>query len=136
MSSSIHTEPIYLASTIIHSESASGHDALVDFTTEVNLGKSAPNNSISKQQGMDKGSQNYSLDHKNAGTDPYVFVEKTKSVSEGMETVLTKPSTEKEPSHAEKDVSFGSDEFNTSPDLFSSNDAKKEIKLEDLSKLV
>ncbi|GJU39759.1 retrovirus-related pol polyprotein from transposon TNT 1-94 [Tanacetum coccineum] len=49
MPTSIHIEPIYLDSTIIHSESSLRHDALVDLTAEVDLGKSAPNDSISKQ---------------------------------------------------------------------------------------
>ncbi|GKE61854.1 hypothetical protein Tco_1512221 [Tanacetum coccineum] len=35
MSASIYIVPIYSASTIIYSESASGHDALADFTAEV-----------------------------------------------------------------------------------------------------
>ncbi|GJR29259.1 zinc finger CCCH domain-containing protein 19 [Tanacetum coccineum] len=35
----------------------------------------------------------------------------------------------------EKEVSFGDDEFNTSPEPSRSDDAKKEIKIEDLSKL-
>ncbi|GKB64296.1 hypothetical protein Tco_0920482, partial [Tanacetum coccineum] len=48
------------------------------------------------------------------GTNPHVLVEKIKSASEGLET----------------------EEFNTFPDLSSSDDAKKEIKLEDLSKLM
>ncbi|GJR77482.1 hypothetical protein Tco_0089847 [Tanacetum coccineum] len=46
------------------------------------------------------------------------------------------PETKKDASNAEREVSYGDDEFNTSPDLSSSDDAKKEIKLEDLSKLI
>ncbi|GJZ63562.1 hypothetical protein Tco_0619983 [Tanacetum coccineum] len=69
-------------------------------------------------------------------TNPYVLVDKTTSTSEGLETILTKPVTEKEASKAKKEVSIGDDEFNTSLDLSSSDDAQKEIKLEDLSKLV
>ncbi|GJU86854.1 hypothetical protein Tco_1294400 [Tanacetum coccineum] len=124
------------ASTIIHSEPVSGHDASAGFTAEVDLGKSDPNDSISKQQGMDKGTQNYSIDHIIAGTDPLVLVEKTKSASKGLETILTKPVAEKEASHAKKEVSYASDEFNTSPDLTSADEISKTIKLEHLSKLV
>ncbi|GJT97711.1 hypothetical protein Tco_1093229 [Tanacetum coccineum] len=51
------------ASTIIHSESTSGYDASADSTTEVDPSKSAPNDSLSKQQGSAKGTQNYSIDH-------------------------------------------------------------------------
>ncbi|GJX24461.1 hypothetical protein Tco_0228906 [Tanacetum coccineum] len=43
--------------------------------------------------------------------------------------------TNKEANNTEKEVSFGTDEFNTSPGLSSSDDAN-EIKLEDMSKLV
>ncbi|GJT92537.1 hypothetical protein Tco_1081382 [Tanacetum coccineum] len=52
-------EPIYLASFIIHSESASGNDALVVSIAEADPGKSAPS------------------------TDPHVLVDKTQSISEG-----------------------------------------------------
>ncbi|GKB01640.1 hypothetical protein Tco_0829684, partial [Tanacetum coccineum] len=69
-------------------------------------------------------------------TNPHVLVDKTTYASEGLETILTKPVIEKEASKAKKEVSIGDDEFNTSLDLSSSNDAQKEIKLEDLSKLV
>nr|GFB11867.1 hypothetical protein [Tanacetum cinerariifolium] len=47
MQSSSHQEPIFLASTIVHSESALGHDTLVDSTTEANLGKSDPKDLLS-----------------------------------------------------------------------------------------
>ncbi|GKB56153.1 hypothetical protein Tco_0912339 [Tanacetum coccineum] len=64
-------EPIYLASFIIHSESASGNDALAVSIAEADPGNSAPN------------------------TDPHVLAEHTKSVSEGLDTVLTQPLTGK-----------------------------------------
>ncbi|GKF21310.1 hypothetical protein Tco_0069948, partial [Tanacetum coccineum] len=51
-------------------------------------------------------------------------------------TVLTKPATGKGASYIEKEIEYAEEEFNTSPDLSSSDDTKKEIKLEDLSKLV
>ncbi|GKD81644.1 hypothetical protein Tco_1348483 [Tanacetum coccineum] len=61
-------KPIYSASFIIHSESASGNDTSADSTAEADPGKSAPS------------------------IDPYVLADQTQSVSEGLETVLT-PST-------------------------------------------
>ncbi|GKD45995.1 hypothetical protein Tco_1270640, partial [Tanacetum coccineum] len=45
------TKPIFSASTIIHSESASGHDASAASTPEVDPEQSAPSDSVSKQQG-------------------------------------------------------------------------------------
>nr|GEV10551.1 hypothetical protein [Tanacetum cinerariifolium] len=111
-SASIHTEPVYSNSIIIHSEPASGHDASAAFTAKADLGKSSPNDLVSKQQN------------------------KTKSVSEELKTVYTKVGTGKGASYVEKEINFAEDEFNTSPDLSSSNDTKKEIKLEDLSTLI
>ncbi|GJT88922.1 hypothetical protein Tco_1070639 [Tanacetum coccineum] len=64
-------EPIYSASFIIHSESALGNDASAASTAEGDLGNSAPS------------------------TDSHVLVDQTKSVSEGLETVLTQPIIEK-----------------------------------------
>ncbi|GJZ11725.1 hypothetical protein Tco_0546484 [Tanacetum coccineum] len=133
-------QSLELTSTIIHSESVSRYDALTVLTAEVDLGKSTPNDSISKQQDMDKGTQNYSLDHMFAETNLSVLVDKTKSARDRLKTVHTKTGTNFESkteneNKADDDVSFGDDEFNTSPDLSSSDDTKKEIKLEDLSKL-
>nr|GFC67798.1 hypothetical protein [Tanacetum cinerariifolium] len=42
------TKPVYLASTILHSDSALGHDASAASITEVDPRISAPNDSISK----------------------------------------------------------------------------------------
>ncbi|GKA87031.1 hypothetical protein Tco_0808742 [Tanacetum coccineum] len=71
---------------------------------------------------MDKGTKNTSYDHIFAGTNPHVLADQTKSVSEGLETVLTQPTTEKEASsttiHGDKEG------------------ASSIIKLEDLAKLV
>ncbi|GKD43725.1 hypothetical protein Tco_1268370 [Tanacetum coccineum] len=89
----IHIKLIYSASTIIHSEFASGHDVSADFKSKVDLGKSDPNDSVSK--------------HK----------EKTKSASEGLETFLTKHATGKGASYIEKEIEYVEEEFNTSPDL-------------------
>ncbi|GKB35775.1 hypothetical protein Tco_0880717, partial [Tanacetum coccineum] len=103
--SASHSEPVFLASTIVHSKSASGHDASADSTAEADPRKTAPNDSLSQQQG------------------------KTKSARDGLETTPTKTGTEKE-------ANYDQVEFNTSPDFTSSDDAIKDIKLEDLSKLV
>nr|GFB34844.1 hypothetical protein [Tanacetum cinerariifolium] len=103
--------PVFFDSTIIHSESASRHEASVASTAEADLGISAPNDSVSKKQ------------------------DKTKLAEDVLETTHTKTCS-KNDSKADKEVSFGDDEFNTSPDLFSSNDATKEIKRKDMSKLV
>ncbi|GKC20474.1 hypothetical protein Tco_1022624 [Tanacetum coccineum] len=116
--SASHSEPVYSASTIVYSESALGHDASTDSTAEVDPEKYAPNDSLSKQQGIDKGTHNYSIDHIIASTNPNVFVDKTKSVKNGLETAHTKTGTKKE-------ASYDQDEFNTSLDLTSSDDAIK-----------
>ncbi|GJT57289.1 retrovirus-related pol polyprotein from transposon TNT 1-94 [Tanacetum coccineum] len=69
----------------------------------------------------------------NSSTNLCVLVEKTISASKGLETVLTQPTIGKGASDITKKIE---EEFNTSPDLSSSKDTQKEIKLEDLSKLV
>ncbi|GKA63152.1 hypothetical protein Tco_0762758 [Tanacetum coccineum] len=78
-----------------------GHDVLADFTTEADPGLSAPNDSIPPQQ---------------------VLADQTKSISEGLEIVLTQPTIEKGASftaiHGDKE------------------EASNIIKLEDLAKLV
>ncbi|GJR02686.1 hypothetical protein Tco_0525670 [Tanacetum coccineum] len=135
-SASTHKEHVYLTSTIVHSESASGHDASAASTTKADPGKSDPNDSISQQQGIDKRPKTNSLDHTFIGTNPDVLVEKTKSASEGLETIHTKPTIRKGASYIEKEIEYAEDEFNASPDHSNSDDAKKEIKLEDLSKLM
>ncbi|GJX73505.1 hypothetical protein Tco_0312100 [Tanacetum coccineum] len=71
--------------------------------------------------GMDLGSKNTSYDHTFAGTDPYVLVYQTKSISEGLETVLTQPITGKRASSSARQVK---------------EEASSIIKLEDLAKLV
>ncbi|GJR19001.1 hypothetical protein Tco_0967528 [Tanacetum coccineum] len=67
------------------------------------------------------------------GTNPHVLVEQTKSASEGLETILTKPITWKGASHIEQHIK---EEFNTYPNLSNSADATKDIKLEESSNLV
>ncbi|GJS91788.1 hypothetical protein Tco_0774424 [Tanacetum coccineum] len=134
--SSSLTKPVYSASTILHSKFASRHDASATSTAEADLGKTNHNDSVSQQQGIVKGTKTISFDHIFVGTDPHVLVEKNKSASEGLETVLTKPATGKGAIYIEKEIEFVEEEFNTSPDLSSLDDTKKEIKLKDLSKLV
>ncbi|GJV93511.1 hypothetical protein Tco_1541324 [Tanacetum coccineum] len=107
-----------------------GHEYAIP---QLDPGLSAPNDSISKQQDMDKGTKNYSIYHIFAGTNQHVHVEQTKYASEGLETVLTKPTTWKGASHIEQHIKK---EFNTYPDLSNSADATKDIKLEESSKLV
>ncbi|GKA71368.1 hypothetical protein Tco_0777507 [Tanacetum coccineum] len=113
--SSKHTSESKLEATktsfIIHSESASGRDASADSTAEADPGKSAPNDSIPQQQ------------------------DKTKSASDGLKIVLTIPKTGKRASTIAKqvkEVSFEDTKFSASPSI----EVYKEIKLEDLSKLV
>ncbi|GJU91217.1 putative reverse transcriptase domain-containing protein [Tanacetum coccineum] len=121
MSSSNLHKPIFLDSFIIYSESASGCDTLADYTAEVDPGISAPNDFIPQQQGMNEGTKNNLFDHKSAGTDPHVPVEKTKSASEGLEIVLNQPTTGKGASDIAKKID---EEF------------QKEIKLKYLFRLV
>nr|GEZ93277.1 hypothetical protein [Tanacetum cinerariifolium] len=89
MSTFTNVKPIYSDSVIIHFESASGYDASADPIA----GTSAPIDSLPPQQGKDKGTKNYSLDHLFAGTNPNVLANKTKSISDGLEIVLTTPET-------------------------------------------
>nr|GFC08643.1 hypothetical protein [Tanacetum cinerariifolium] len=93
MSAFSNLKPIYSTSVIIHYESASGYEALADSTAEANPKISAPNDSLPPQQGKDEGTKNYSLDHMVADTDPNVLANKTKSVSDGLETIFTTPKT-------------------------------------------
>ncbi|GJX37473.1 hypothetical protein Tco_0250776 [Tanacetum coccineum] len=104
----------FKASVIIHFESALGYDASINSIAKADPGTSAPNDSLPPQQGKDEGTKNYSLDHIFAGTDLNVLADKTKYVSDGLETILTTPKTGTQ--NAEK--------------------PSEEIKLEDLAKLV
>nr|GEV36704.1 hypothetical protein [Tanacetum cinerariifolium] len=83
--------PIYLASFIIYSESGSEYNASEDSTAKADLGTSAPNDSSPPQQGKDERTKTYLLDHIFAGTNPNVLADKAKSISDGLETILTKP---------------------------------------------
>ncbi|GJW08219.1 hypothetical protein Tco_1570642 [Tanacetum coccineum] len=115
-------KPIYSASFIIHSESASGNDASVVSIAEADLGNSDPSDFVPQQQGMNKGTKNTSYNHLFAGTDPHVLVDQTKSVSKGLETVLTHLITGKGVSSIARQVE--------------EEEASSTIKLEDLEKLV
>ncbi|GKD68991.1 hypothetical protein Tco_1323081 [Tanacetum coccineum] len=115
---------IFSASFIVHSESASGCDALADSTAkaEADPGLSASNDSIPQQQGMDEGTKNTSFDHISAGTNPYVLADQTQFVSEGLETVFTQPTTGKGASSIARQVE--------------EEESSRTIKLENLAKLV
>ncbi|GJU68121.1 hypothetical protein Tco_1254380 [Tanacetum coccineum] len=63
---------------------------------EANPGISTPNDFISEQQGMDEGTQNYSLDNIFIGTNPSVLVDKTKYAGDGLKTAHTDLGTNKE----------------------------------------
>ncbi|GJZ44230.1 hypothetical protein Tco_0591485 [Tanacetum coccineum] len=119
MSAFSKLKAIYSASVIIRFESASGYDASTNSTAEADPGTFAPNDSLPPQQGKDEGTKNYSLDHIFTGTDPNVLADKTKSVSDGLETVLATTET------GTKNVVKPSEEIKCG-----------EIKLEDLVKLV
>ncbi|GKA26096.1 hypothetical protein Tco_0712205, partial [Tanacetum coccineum] len=56
-------EPIYSASFIIYSESASENDASAVSTTEVDPQNSAPSDFVPQQQGINEGTKNTSYDH-------------------------------------------------------------------------
>ncbi|GJS64085.1 hypothetical protein Tco_0678649 [Tanacetum coccineum] len=79
-----------------HYESASGCDALANSTTKADPGKSAPNDSIPSQQGMDKGTKNHSTDHIFARTNPSILVDKTKSARDRLKTTHTDLGTNEE----------------------------------------
>ncbi|GJS72083.1 hypothetical protein Tco_0704924 [Tanacetum coccineum] len=113
--------PIYSIFFIIHSEFASGNDALATFTAEANLGNYAPSDFVPQQQGMNEGTKNTSYDHLIAGTNPHVLTKQTKSVSEGLETFLTQPITRKEASSVASQIK---------------EETSSTIKLKDLVKLV
>nr|GEU88499.1 hypothetical protein [Tanacetum cinerariifolium] len=127
MSTSNLNKPIFLASFIIHSESASGRDASTDSTAEADPRKYTPNDSIPQQQGMNERAKNYSFGHIFVDTDPNVLTDKTNSVSQGSKTILTTP-----------EIGKGASTIAKQPEEVNFDNTKvfKEIKLEDLSKLV
>ncbi|GJV38374.1 hypothetical protein Tco_1410851 [Tanacetum coccineum] len=114
-------EPIFSSSFIIHSESASGNDALAVSTAKADSGKLALSDFVPQQQGMNEGTKITSYDHLFAGIDPRVLADKTQSVSKGLETVLTQPIIGKGASSIARQVE--------------EDEALRTIKLEDLAKL-
>nr|GEV67029.1 hypothetical protein [Tanacetum cinerariifolium] len=101
---------------------SSGCDALADSTAKSDPGLSAPSDLVPQQQGMYEETKNTSYDHLSAGTDSHVLADKTKFVSEGLETVLTQPTTRKWAISIARQVE--------------EEEASSTIKLEDLAKLV
>ncbi|GKC74011.1 retrovirus-related pol polyprotein from transposon TNT 1-94, partial [Tanacetum coccineum] len=81
-----YIEPVFSASYIFHSESASGNDASTYFIAEADPEISAPNDFVPYQQGPDEGSKNYTPDYTFAGTNLSVLVDKTKSAGDGLQT--------------------------------------------------
>ncbi|GKA38334.1 hypothetical protein Tco_0730885 [Tanacetum coccineum] len=63
MAASNLNKPIFLASFIIYSKSASGRDASTNSTAKADPRKSAPHDSIPQQQGRNERTKNYTLDH-------------------------------------------------------------------------
>ncbi|GKC68957.1 hypothetical protein Tco_1114840 [Tanacetum coccineum] len=114
-------EPIYSASFIIHSESASGNDASAVSTAKVDPRNYAPSDFVPQQQGINEGTKNTSYDHLFAGAGPHVLAEQIKSVSEGLDTVLTQSLIGKGASSVARQVE--------------EEEASRTIKLEDLAKL-
>ncbi|GKF11928.1 hypothetical protein Tco_0049854 [Tanacetum coccineum] len=102
--------------------SASGNDALAVSTTKADPRNYAPSDFIPQQQGINEGTKNTSYDHLFASTDPHVLTYQTKSVSEGLDTVLTQPLTGKGASSIARQVE--------------EEEAYNIIKLEDLAKLI
>ncbi|GJV71676.1 hypothetical protein Tco_1491671 [Tanacetum coccineum] len=98
-----------------HPQLSGGCDASADSTAEADPGKSAPNDSIPHQQGMDEGTNNYAPGHIFAGTNPSVLVDQTKSVGDRLKTTHT---------------DLGTNEESRSDEI------SKKIKLEDLSDLM
>ncbi|GKA05344.1 hypothetical protein Tco_0684464 [Tanacetum coccineum] len=79
-----------------HPQLINGCDASADSIAKADPGKSAPNDSIPHQQGMDEGTINYVLGHIFAGTNPSVLVDKTKSAGYGLKTSHTNLATNEE----------------------------------------
>ncbi|GJX88153.1 retrovirus-related pol polyprotein from transposon TNT 1-94 [Tanacetum coccineum] len=121
-SSAIDKNPIHPSASTpvvdeIHKEAQqeNGGPTYLGATTEADPGIYAPNDFIPKQHGVDEGTQNYSLDHIFAGTNPNVRVAQTKSIGDGLKTSHTDLCTNEEGR---------------------SDETLMEIKLEDLSNLM
>nr|GEW81936.1 hypothetical protein [Tanacetum cinerariifolium] len=114
-------------------QQAVGGPTYLGVTSEGGANPQLISNLISQTTCNDEGPNKLSLDHISAGTNPYVLVEQTHSTSKGLETDLTQPTTEK---GASKIAQATEEEITKSLNLSSSYENQKEIKLEDLSKLV
>nr|GEV50929.1 hypothetical protein [Tanacetum cinerariifolium] len=86
-----------------------------DSTTKANLRKSAPNDFIPHQKGMDEGTKNYAPGHIFTRTNLSILVDQTKSASDGLKTAHTDLGTNNESK---------------------SDEISKKIKLKDLSDLM
>nr|GFA00263.1 hypothetical protein [Tanacetum cinerariifolium] len=73
-------------------------------------------------EGMNEGTKNTLYDYLFTGTDPHVLADQTKSVSEGLETVIAQPRTGKRASSVARQIK--------------EEEASSTIKLKDLAKLV
>ncbi|GJX19566.1 hypothetical protein Tco_0222243 [Tanacetum coccineum] len=112
-------KPIYSTSFIIHSESHR-NDASTVSTADAITVNLAPM-ILYLNTRYHEGTKNTSCDHLFSGTDPYVLADQTKSVSEGLKTVLTQPITGKGASSVARKIK---------------EETSSSIKLEDLAKLV
>nr|GEV22354.1 hypothetical protein [Tanacetum cinerariifolium] len=89
--STSHQEAVFLASTIIHSKSTSGRNALIDSTAKADPGKSDPKDLLFQQQCNDEGTKNFSIDHVIACTNLSVLVDKTQYAGDGLGTPPPSP---------------------------------------------
>ncbi|GJT02720.1 hypothetical protein Tco_0823889 [Tanacetum coccineum] len=89
---------------------------------EADPGNSAPSDCVPQQQGINEETKNTSYDHLFAGIDLDVLADQTKSVSEGLDTVLPQPLTGKGANSITRQVE--------------EEEASGTIKLKDLAKLV
>nr|GEV88721.1 hypothetical protein [Tanacetum cinerariifolium] len=110
-------EPIYLTSSIIHSESSSGNDASA---AEANPGICSPSDFVPQQQGMNEGTKNTLYDHLFAGNDastaeadpgicsPSDFVPQKQGTKLGAQSGHKKPLTySKQPFVSNKEATKG-----------------------------
>nr|GEV37771.1 retrovirus-related Pol polyprotein from transposon TNT 1-94 [Tanacetum cinerariifolium] len=104
-----------------------------DFTAKADPGLSAPNDSIPPQQGIDEGTKNTSYDHLSACTDLHVLADLTKSISEGLKTVLTQPTTK---NRASSTAIHGDKEEASTVIHGDKEEASSTINLEDLAKIM
>ncbi|GJS06115.1 hypothetical protein Tco_0362911 [Tanacetum coccineum] len=105
------SEPVYLASFIFHSESASRCDVLADFTTKVDPGKSAPYDSIPQQHDKTKSAgDELKTAHTNLN-EPIIITDKSeeeeaKRYEDTHATSHDEPEDTSEQKKAEAEVAF------------------------------